>query len=1085
MFLARLQHSVRSGHDPPTLPVSLQYLAALDEPEEFVNDGDSSSSDDDARTVVEPQEEAEADTSDFEPEVSLDTYVHIRVTPSQNLVRPHATGLKQPPYELLDAMSSEDGRDRLIFVDYVYPSYRKRLKAGVTVFLIVMDYKTDYVMFRPLVTKDTTADAFAHIGTMRGWHKLAHVVHCVSDGEPILHSQIGIACDRLLMTHTTSVPNRPQTNRAGSNITRNLRRIADCLLLDASAHGRNLDGSHEAIAWGCAVDIHNIMANKKDLTNRSPFELTFEMKPSYTLAPFGTPGYMTISSAAKRAHIARGGRPGAHRMEPILWIGQRDGHHRVLTTRGSGRSGPVHLDLSAPLGVFPGEAPRIETVKPAGPVKSQPAASRTQNATLEEATLNLMTSADAACHIVAGAKRSSTAYIQERCDALIGCTIAEALKRSFPNAEGKLVSYRRTDLDYDIKCHRLIVEVIPNDVTGAITAEEAAELHCAVMLALEEAVPSEIYFLSEAKQAEHANTFAEIVAQKNLSWKTYIAPGSKYKEEAEDAWHKENTGITEMGVWREAVPGTAEYDAALKEATPCRPLLDRKRSGLMKCRIVERGDLEDTDKTDGPDFSYYAGVASQTAIRLTLMQSGRYALEPGETEADRIELSTVDVSLAFCQSHAYDDGRPRYLKVKSPLDGVTRYYVQLKPLYGARSAPARWQKTFAEWAVTPIADGGPGLIRGKNEPSIFSRRRTGSHGALLLCLYVDDILLSGKKVDQLEFYRLLNVRFDCKDVQWLTTGVTLDHLGLEVHQCELYTWITMTKYIKNMQVILNMEGCAPMSVPFTKNITDLKQISDVKKIWFATALGQCGWLSSTIRLDGKFAHSRIGQHSADPCQGAYDALVELVRYYVTTANLGIRQSLYERAEFAFYCDSDLGSNPEPQNKRRSQLGSIGLIGRAPVIFGASTTTVRFGDAALPTGFRSPLPPVTAHSAIKEEHVAQSSTEAELYALALFANMILALSYVVEEANIKFPRPAVVNVDNTGCIAFARQNNHSGKSRLGHIDRRQQWLEVLRDSGLITCIHVDTENNIADIFTKILDKQTFERLRNLVMFACPY
>jgi hypothetical protein len=129
--------------------------------------------------------------------------------------------------------------------------------------------------------------------------------------------------------------------------------------------------------------------------------------------------------------------------------------------------------------------------------------------------------------------------------------------------------------------------------------------------------------------------------------------------------------------------------------------------------------------------------------------------------------------------------------------------------------------------------------------------------------------------------------------------------------------------------------------------------------------------------------------------------------------------------------------------------------------------------------------VTAHPAITEEHVAQSSTEAELYALALFANMILALSYVVEEANIKFPRPAVVNVDNTGCIAFARQSNHSGKSRLGHIDRRQQWLEVLRDSGLITCIHVDTENNIADIFTKILDKQTFERLRDMVMFFCPY
>ncbi len=68
-----------------------------------------------------------------------------------------------------------------------------------------------------------------------------------------------------------------------------------------------------------------------------------------------------------------------------------------------------------------------------------------------------------------------------------------------------------------------------------------------------------------------------------------------------------------------------------------------------------------------------------------------------------------------------------------------------------------------------------------------------------------------------------------------------------------------------------------------------------------------------------------------------------------------------------------------------------------------------------------------------------------------------------------------------CIAFARQVNHSGKSRLGHTDRRQQWPEVLRDSGLITCIHVDTESNIADILTKIPDKQACERLRDMVLW----
>ncbi len=40
-------------------------------------------------------------------------------------------------------------------MDYVYP-YHKQLKAGITVFLLLVDYKTNNVMLRCLANKDQT-----------------------------------------------------------------------------------------------------------------------------------------------------------------------------------------------------------------------------------------------------------------------------------------------------------------------------------------------------------------------------------------------------------------------------------------------------------------------------------------------------------------------------------------------------------------------------------------------------------------------------------------------------------------------------------------------------------------------------------------------------------------------------------------------------------------------------------------------------------------------------------------------------------------------------------------------------------------
>jgi hypothetical protein len=295
----------------------------------------------------------------------------------------------------------------------------------------------------------------------------------------------------------------------------------------------------------------------------------------------------------------------------------------------------------------------------------------------------------------------------------------------------------------------------------------------------------------------------------------------------------------------------------------------------------------------------------------------------------------------------------------------------------------------------------------------------------------------------------------------------------------------MEPYIKNMLVILNMPDCIPMHVPFTGSITDLKELSADRKQWFITAVGMIGWLSHTTRPDIRYAYSRVAQHVAKPCQGAFDKVVQIIRYLATTAKLSLRQELNVHVPLRCYCDADFAGNAELGNARRSQHGYIILQGSAVIAFCSKVSSIQFGSASLSANFDAGMPAVTAHAAISDEHADTSSAAAETYALGTFASEVLAYSYVVEEAGIPVPRPVIIQVDNMAALAFSKQTSHSGRSKLRHIDCRLQWLKVLRDSNLIQCVHVSTEHNVADLFTKALDTPTFTRHRDSIMFYCPY
>ena len=50
----------------------------------------------------------------------------------------------------------------------------------------------------------------------------------------------------------------------------------------------------------------------------------------------------------------------------------------------------------------------------------------------------------------------------------------------------------------------------------------------------------------------------------------------------------------------------------------------------------------------------------------------------------------------------------------------------------------------------------------------------------------------------------------------------------------------------------------------------------------------------------------------------------------------------------------------------------------------------------------------------------------------------------------------------------------------HIDCRQYWVRTLRDKNICLPVHVDTKDNLADLFTKPLDRATFWTLLAQIM-----
>ena len=107
----------------------------------------------------------------------------------------------------------------------------------------------------------------------------------------------------------------------------------------------------------------------------------------------------------------------------------------------------------------------------------------------------------------------------------------------------------------------------------------------------------------------------------------------------------------------------------------------------------------------------------------------------------------------------------------------------------------------------------------------------------------------------------------------------------------------------------------------------------------------------------------------------------------------------------------------------------------------------------------------------QRNVTLLSTEAEYVAMSEACAEIMFIKQVMEFLGLEVRLPIIVRVDNVGAIYLG---NNSSTHRTKHVDVRYHFVREFVEDGIIKIVFVKSEDNKADIFTKNITEELFEK-----------
>lgn len=216
---------------------------------------------------------------------------------------------------------------------------------------------------------------------------------------------------------------------------------------------------------------------------------------------------------------------------------------------------------------------------------------------------------------------------------------------------------------------------------------------------------------------------------------------------------------------------------------------------------------------------------------------------------------------------------------------------------------------------------------------------------------------------------------------------------------------------------------------------------------YQECVGAWQWASSGSRPDISYSVSRAGQFNSAPQSPHVSALKRVMKYLQGTSSFCITYGGDNCSNLlTAYCDSDFAMD---QDDRKSRSGFVLMLNGGRVAWGSK----------------------------KQNTTASSTTEAEYYAAHRAAREIRWMRRLLGDIGFPQSQPTMLASDNQSAIRLIR--NPEFHQRTKHIDIKYHVIREYYQNGDLNVEYVSTDDNIADIFTKPLPRDRFQRLRSLL------
>ncbi|GJS21392.1 retrovirus-related pol polyprotein from transposon TNT 1-94 [Tanacetum coccineum] len=202
-------------------------------------------------------------------------------------------------------------------------------------------------------------------------------------------------------------------------------------------------------------------------------------------------------------------------------------------------------------------------------------------------------------------------------------------------------------------------------------------------------------------------------------------------------------------------------------------------------------------------------------------------------------------------------------------------------------------------------------------------------------------------------------------------------------------------------------------------------------------------LDETSRPDQTFVVCMCARYQAKPTKKHLHAVKRIFKYLRGTVNRGLWYPKDSSIALTAYADAD---HAGCQDTRRSTSGSMQLLGDRLVSW----------------------------SSKRQKSAAISSTEAEYIAMSGCCAQILWMRSQLTDYGLGFNKIPMY-CDNKSAIALCCNNVQHSRSK--HIDIRFHFIKEQVENGVVELYFVNTEYQLADIFTKALCRERIEFLIN--------